>query len=1021
MANDKSSRIRKSFPFSQEPSTASNSERQSRIRKSPFYKPQASETSSIESKPPDVRSGDGFKKEKDDSSIDFPGWLAIDFGTSNSTVTLFDPGMIAPPTGLPQEQENKLRHILKRWLEPGFWVGSHGVSESNWQDFVAGVNRALKLAGKGQLQEIVANGKSFELQEALRQIELSLVLYQSEAFRRGISSQLYSLYHTVFREPPLQWQGLTPSILDLDTEAREIPSELEIVESGSPLTVKMGYRAKRDRLQAMSDPKVDLDTIRKKFLHSPKRYLGQNQKIDVVLANEPHQIEAQDLIQAAWNRLIELTDSYRQLGNEQLSEGRFQTAVVTYPAVAPPSVRHQVRESLEALGIPDVQTTYDEAISSAMFFLWRELGRDVRIGIEAFKTRCHYDQGKWSQNLLVLDIGGGTTDLALIQLILEEVNPFSPGEDRGLGGRYYVITPKLLGSSGHLHLGGELLTLRIFRVLKVALADCLLTAVSKGTLTSQKLSDSMLLIDERFRDSNDQFLSGTLLASVDTDNVKPGQAYKDALDAAETVLPTRWENASSRLQAFYTLWDKAEEAKLSLGKMPKPEPFLWSTVKVGDLLKQSGINDYEPKDLNDFCRELNSDAFTLTLERFEQAVRPVIREAVEIASGLVNSRKQKIDWLILSGKTCGLDMVSQEVRQVFSESNYFVWNPERVTFVADYAKLATSVGACYIEKLRRFVYAPDRAKDFLRRGFNQLYINVKNLSNFLPSDFKKITLETGQEELIFKANAPLYQLDSEHMGKARSEWLPTSISIDVKREDYKGRAIFWGGFNSSNQITKELAMGDPEFLNEVSVQFEINHQLDIRLFFCRGKPHYRIDTDLPSIDVRKALPGGLRTDKVFSSEGLEWDILVDADIAAAAQVVGGETILFTVSSTCDDTFHYQAQTGSEPTIGKGVISQILEPFPKSGEHKVYARHRDTQDMQLLGDFSEPTNETEYPCLYCISLDENGILRFHSGEVPYWNSDQKEVLKNKAGCVYQADLERQPPKPEKDRDPFTGIH
>ncbi|PLZ41352.1 hypothetical protein CBP27_05540, partial [Fischerella thermalis WC542] len=83
---------------------------------------------------------------------------------------------------------------------------------------------------------------------------------------------------------------------------------------------------------------------------------------------------------------------------------------------------------------------------------------------------------------MVLDIGGGTTDLALIRLSLEEINPFEPGEDRGDGGRYYKLTPKLLGSSGHLQLGGELITLRLFLLLKAAIADCLLTAIVDETL-----------------------------------------------------------------------------------------------------------------------------------------------------------------------------------------------------------------------------------------------------------------------------------------------------------------------------------------------------------------------------------------------------------------------------------------------------------------------------------------------------------------------------------------------------------
>ena len=42
----------------------------------------------------------------------FKGLMAIDFGTSNSTVTLYDPGVVEDLTGLAPEQENRLKELL---------------------------------------------------------------------------------------------------------------------------------------------------------------------------------------------------------------------------------------------------------------------------------------------------------------------------------------------------------------------------------------------------------------------------------------------------------------------------------------------------------------------------------------------------------------------------------------------------------------------------------------------------------------------------------------------------------------------------------------------------------------------------------------------------------------------------------------------------------------------------------------------------------------------------------------------
>ena len=42
----------------------------------------------------------------------FKGLVAIYFGTSNSTVTLYDPGVVEDLTGLAPEQESRLRELL---------------------------------------------------------------------------------------------------------------------------------------------------------------------------------------------------------------------------------------------------------------------------------------------------------------------------------------------------------------------------------------------------------------------------------------------------------------------------------------------------------------------------------------------------------------------------------------------------------------------------------------------------------------------------------------------------------------------------------------------------------------------------------------------------------------------------------------------------------------------------------------------------------------------------------------------
>ncbi|MDF2387050.1 virulence factor SrfB [Nostoc ellipsosporum NOK] len=973
----------------------------------------------------------------------FPGWFALDFGTSNSTVTLFDPIEVPIAEILPKEQEVRLRDRLAQWLSSPASVALPNVSAADWEKFLAEISKNLEVE-PSRLNEIFTSDNKERFLEAIRQIELCLG--NSDQFRRAVSKKLYQIYHEVFRVPTLESQNLIPVVLDIDRRNTEVPSELEISRL-SELQLKMGREARDNRKKAIAQgTSTSLKEIISRFHHSPKRYFGQDRSFPVTLDGEEETINVNQLIQAAWGHLIELTEDYRQRAKRRFSEGEFLTAVVTYPTVAPPVVRKEVKELVEELGIDDVQTAYDEAVSVAIFFLWREFGGNLNIGIESFKTRCRQDGNKWSQNVLVLDIGGGTTDLALIELTLEDKTPFfAENEDRGLGGRYYKLTPKLLGSSGHLQLGGELITLRIFRLLKVAIADFLLTAVSRGDLESEKLEDLINSeLNERFLVQG-KFQSGSLIKCIDKENPEGDAAYKDALDTAEKVLPTRWQQAPQRLQTFYTLWDHAEAAKLKLGQKPPAEnyPLIFnlSEQQISELLTQSGIK-FQVKNPLSIC-------VTLDNQQFERAAASAIKEAIGIAKGLMESRLRpqdnnidawnthKVDWLILSGKTCNLDLVQRQIYQEFSNSPYFVWNPERITFVLEFTKLATSAGACYAEKLRRLRFDPEESKGLLRKGANQLEIDVKNLFYYLPCNFKRKT-QSNDLLTIFKAGQELYQLAYwENVAKVRTQWQGIQLINIIYRQDYEdGDLRLWGSFDGKNLMEK-LGMEEVEFLKKIKVQFEIDQTLQFSVLLCQGNPHYWID--VPGIDVGSALSAASETSTLFADGKLKWNIAIESpkkdlnDGDIAINVIESATVdqphayhlVFEVDkddSQFQQQFHYLRDGAPEP--GTGLISNSLPPFPQSGQHTFYIYQTDsetnTKKWIRIGALSKPEVTTDYPCQYRVTLDNQGILRMHAGEVPYWTSTSLECLKQE-GCVYRAELELQPNEVDKERDPFCGIH
>ncbi|MBW4626030.1 MAG: molecular chaperone [Brasilonema octagenarum HA4186-MV1] len=985
----------------------------------PFYKPQSPQ----ESKKPEIT---------------YPGWFAIDFGTSNSTVTLYDPKVIVTPDSLPSEQEVRLRERMALWLNqrpvddvPGI---SRSAWEQEWQKFLTELSKDFvsvpHSVNKNLGEQLFRGVESIKLLEAIRQIEICLSK-RLGWFRRAASQRLNQIYHEVFRVPPLEWQSLIPVELDKDRRLNEIPSELEVVnlepslskDDSAKVKVVLGEQSRQHRLDTIGNG----EEIEGRFLHSPKRYFGQERSFKITLDDQEDTIEVNKLLQAAYAELISLTQNYRQRYPGKCSEGKFYRAVVTYPTIASPFVRREIEKLVKQLDIEDVQMAYDEAISVAIFFLWREFGGDLNVGIESFKTRCRYNGDKWWQNVLVLDIGGGTTDLALIRLTLEEINPFEPGEDRGDGGRYYKLTPKLLGSSGHLQLGGELITLRLFLLLKAAIADCLLTAVTEERLPKDALKVQPEELSDRFL-NNSKFLPGSLLGCVDKE-IREGDAYKDALNAAEKVLPTRWKYSSSRAQTFYTLWEQAENAKIALGQKRQqdaPEPiFILDGQKISELLQQ---NDIELS-----TEVVDNLSVTLTVQQFERSVSPVIREAVGIGQGLLenalenklshslNSQtsKEQVDWLILSGKTCNLELVERELYRVFSKSDYFVWNEDRVTFEPEYTKLATSAGACFAEKLRQLGFAPKESKELLRRGANQLYIDVKNLFYFLPCSFKREVIG-GTLDPIFQSGQELYQLKvDDAMAKYRSSWQGMQLTNNIIRQDFENiKPQLWGSYNG-DALRKKLEMSEEDFKNSIKVQFEINQKLDIDLLLCRGNPHYLIPVNIPCLDAAKVI--GIPN--VISDDAqVVCDIAVNVAESANALKTDAHTVVFEADKNYSSNLRvFRYDDGAIQPQMMGLISE-LPPFPTSGKHTFYFQFHNPKSnkWELIGELPEPEVKSEYPCRYYVSLNQKGILKVHAFEVPYLTSKNPECLQQE-GCVFRDNLQPQPNDVKAERDPFSGEH
>jgi hypothetical protein len=236
--------------------------------------------------------------------------------------------------------------------------------------------------------------------------------------------------------------------------------------------------------------------------------------------------------------------------------------------------------------------------------------------------------------------------------------------------------------------------------------------------------------------------------------------------------------------------------------------------------------------------------------------------------------------------------------------------------------------------------------------------------------------------------------------------------------------IPWADYNLQ-ALAEEIGVTSDTFasLSSFKVQFEVNQKLEITLLLCRGKPHYliasntylKITEKILNALERKDLNGQDVPQEIISNGQLQWEIAV------------GDTEKFTHSVfQIGETFNedFRNQNDEEPPR-KGLISQEpLPPFPNNRKQTFYAIYPSMKEQKYvipIGELAPSEDDRKENCPYYATIDEQGFLRIHEGEVPYWTSEDQEVLKNKAGCVVLINPAPKGQKDDYEHNPFCGIH
>ncbi|WP_172382599.1 hypothetical protein [Streptomyces sp. MNP-20] len=955
------------------------------------------------------------------------GFAAVDFGTTNSTVTVHDMRQL-DVRAMSRHQEARLREELRDLLAD---PDACGGERAQWRELLTDVARQYLTDGDaprpgadgGQaLADALESGHGGDgwVHALYTALELR-VASRDERLRRAATPLLHQCYHRAFDVLPLDVLRLFPVDLD-QSGTTELASRIEVVATDPELRVRMGP----ERIPVGGLPMGGAQSHR-----GVKQYLGRDH---VMPGLEP--FTADDLIREGLRYLLDQTDEYLAANPKEFHQGRLDHVVMTYPTVAPPAVRRRLRELVGAgaggagdgLGVTLVDTQFDEAVAAALFFIMRDFGGDFVAGVEAFRARCRPLPGTdraWQQNVLVIDIGGGTTDLALINLRLKDATPDPvPGQDPRFTGRLYVLTPTLLGSTGHLQLGGDLMTLRLFRWYKAAFADHLLTSWPERFEHVVGSLKGPYAVDGRY-------VPRTLL---DRDPEMEGYPA----DLVDRVVPTRWSaetvvavSREDAEQTFWLLWELAEDAKFRLGAGEAAYQPLPETLEV--LLGRLGAAGAPGEAGGAWVPVLDAATFAGLLA-------PDLAEIMDLVVALTKNivTGTELDRIFLTGKSSRMPLVRHALERRLRQEREVRWNPAGIAVEEEYGKKATSIGACWGHHVRRFAHTVRNAQGVLGRGRYVLRIEVDNLSYYLPCDFGPTYQLAANDptHALLQVGARLSPIGPGGTWAVRSKWQSLPASLRIHRNIGTGWKE-WGAFDPDAWVRLEepgFRLNMAEWTREARFQVEVNADLDLAVHLARGAPQYEVDGPAPvQIDL-----GGA---------GGEW---VPVEVVADNRVAGDRpdkgVVVFSLprdprrpgaagaeAPRFDQVFRVPgAGPGARAT--RGMTSGPLGPPPYDG-WSFYLRYPGEPDRKwdLLGVVPVPERggtegaygtegvEAEEGVPYVATLDEQGRLRVHRAPVPYWRADSLAGMWGAPGSVFRVDMSDTKASYIAERDPFNGGH
>lgn len=372
---------------------------------------------------------------------------------------------------------------------------------------------------------------------------------------------------------------------------------------------------------------------------------------------------------------------------------------------------------------PLIGLTLDEATAASFFHIYRRVFEQAG-GLLRF--RYLHPEGL---RLLLIDCGGGTTDIALVHAISPKNTPS-------------LLEIDVLARTGVRSFGGDHITRETCRVLKAKLG-LLLAKVRTPTAVPAGL--------------NALPLTGPTAAEPARVAVEDFIAKVAKLDPNDELVPTKFNplrpdpNLPQRKTAAHALWKLAEKVKRKLGD-GKP-------VKLKDLGPEATGRESSPlmaailrplplATQNQLLGQIGDlvvspwEVDALIRKRVDSSVRKcnalIRKHLIDAAS---DGREHEVDWVVLSGNGARYPLVAKAIRDLL----HVAYIDDRLTFDPENLKDAVAKGAA----MSRMV---ERVPRSVGIKFN------RHLSDLLPFDVGYHNMRTSATDPLFAEYTPYKEL-----------------------------------------------------------------------------------------------------------------------------------------------------------------------------------------------------------------------------------------------------------------------